>query len=343
MASQHTQGTTTFGFYDEDFAPEDYPDYPDSFCTLKVENLFPRAKFPMLRKESPVTDNAYSLIEPALLLASQMIIQRWKCLQIFVQRLPNDPTEDGWLDSDKELELSRQEVTNMVKSVMPEIEFHRGLEPNSDSFAQTTLRPDMPSDLIVLDYNLVRLLRDRMSRDNQRLAALFILGISLCHHLAHVLEFRYIRKGRLRPDGDEPFETPPGITCREAGTCWETRAFGGRVYPICEGETSLLLLRGICIKSSAWNFDMMKLNEGWIRRLFSEKHWVTDPHPLRPPIDVCARHAVIEDELFESSLKRKARGTDVLVERYSPKKKRRAIEGMKLCGGKRVISDCHTH
>ncbi|KAK2741735.1 hypothetical protein FQN55_008235 [Onygenales sp. PD_40] len=337
MASQHTQGTA-FGFYDEDFTPEDCPDYPDSFCTLKVENLFPRAKFPMLCKESPITDNAYSLIKPALFLASQMITQRWKCLQIFVHRLPNDPTDDDWLDSDKELEISQHEVTSMLKSVMPEIEFSPDIEPNSGSFAQTSLRPDMPSDLIILDYNLIRLLNDKMSRDNQRLAALVILAISLCHQLAHILEFRCIRKGRLRPDG-KPFETPPGITCREAGTCWETRAFGGQVYPVCTGKTSLLLLRGICIQSSAWNFDMMKLNEGWIRRLFSEDHWVTDPHPLRPPIDVCARHAVLGDELFESPLKKKARGSDVLVGKYSPKKRRRAVEGMKLCGGKRVMPD----
>lgn len=88
----------------------------------------------------------------------------------------------------------------------------------------------------------------------------FFLAVSLCHELARVLEFRCIREGKFRPDG-KPFETPPGITCREAGTAWETRAFGGRIHPVCEIKKSLFQIRGICIKSSAWSFEMMKVNE----------------------------------------------------------------------------------
>ena len=337
MANTHTKDTA-FAFRDEDFILKDYSDYPHDFCSLQIENLFPRARFQMLRKDTPVANNVYTLIEPALLLSSRIIIQCWESLRIFVRRQPHIPAE-GWLDSDGELELSKDEVIGEVKNVLPDIDFDPDMKQNSCSFAQTTLRPNAASDSIVIDYNLIRLLRDHGSRDSQRLAALFFLAVLLCHELAHVLEFRCVREGRLRPDG-EPFETPPGITCREAGTGWETRAFGGRIYPVCKAENSLLQIRGICVNSSAWNFEMMKVNESWIRRLFSEEHWIMDTHPLRPPIDVYVRHAFLEDELIdehlESPSKRKARGGDVRVEMESPRKKRRVIERIKICGRKKV-------
>ncbi|OJD15153.1 hypothetical protein AJ78_04578 [Emergomyces pasteurianus Ep9510] len=339
MARLHSRDTA-FAFRDEDFALDDYGDCPHGFCSLEVENLFPRAKFPMLREESLVTNHVYSLLEPALLLASRMIIQRWESFQIFIKRRPNNPTTEEWLDSDNELELSQNEVISRVKSVMPQIDFHPDLETNSNTFAQTTLHPEATSDSIVLDYNLIRILRDRGSKDSQRLAALFFISVLLCHELAHVLEFRCIREGRLRPDG-ESFETPPGITCREAGTGWETRAFGGRIYPVCKADMSLLLIRGICIRSSAWNYEMMKLNENWIRQLFSEEHWARNAHPLRPPVDVYARHEFIEDELIyqdpESPLKRKTHGSHVFAESYSPTKKGRVPRRIKICGGKKVV------
>ncbi|PGG95882.1 hypothetical protein GX51_08089, partial [Blastomyces parvus] len=337
MANTHTEDTA-FAFRDEDFILEDYSDYPHEFCSLQIENLFPRARFLMLCKQTPVTDRTYKLIEPALLLASRIIIQHWASLRIFVRRQHHCPTE-AWLDTNEELELSKDEVICQVKNVMPDIDFDPEMEMNSCSFAQTTLRPNVTSDLIVLDYNLIRLLKDRALRDSQKLAGLFFLAVLLCHELAHVLEFRCIHEGKLRPDG-EPFETPPGITCREAGTGWETRAFGGRIYPVCAAENSLLQIRGICIKSSAWNFEMMKVNESWIHQLFSDKHWIMDTHHLRPPIDVYALHAFLEDELIdehlESSSRRKTRGSDVRVEMQSPRKKCRTIERMKICGRKKV-------
>ncbi|EGC47131.1 conserved hypothetical protein [Histoplasma capsulatum var. duboisii H88] len=338
MANTHTEHTS-FAFCDQDFIFEDYSDYPHDFCSLEIENLFPRAIFPMLLKKTRVADTAYTLIEPALLLASRIIIQRWESFRIFVRRQHRNPTE-GWLDSDGELELSKDEVISWVKNVIPNIDFDPEMEPNSRPFAETSLRPDAASDLIVLDYNLIRLLRNPGHRDSQKLVGLFFLAVLLCHELAHILEFRCIHGGKLRPDG-EPFETPPGITCREAGTGWETRAFGGRIHPVCEEENDLFKIRGICIHSSAWNFEMMKVNESWIRRLFSEEHWIVDTHPLRPPIDVYVRHAFLEDELIEkhleSPLKRKTRASDVRVEMQSPRKRRRPLKMREICGGKKVI------
>ncbi|KAE8419816.1 hypothetical protein BDV36DRAFT_128091 [Aspergillus pseudocaelatus] len=338
MATTHTDGSP-WGFADEDFVMEDYENYPSSFCNLQNENLFPRSKFPMFReRDTPAARNAYTLIQPALLLMSRIIIQRWESFGIFVRRR-HSGLPDIWLDADVELELSRDETIGCIKNAIPDIDFDLDMHPNSSPFAETTLCPKAMSDLITLDYNIIRLLKDLTSTHNQKLAGLVFLAVLLGHELAHVLEFRSIRAGQLCSD-NEPFETPPGVTCREAGTAWETRTFGGRVYPICQAENSLLNIRGLCIKSSAWNFDMMKVNENWIRQLFTESHWIIALHPLRPPIDKYAQYAILEDELIDERcdllIKSKVRGNDVRVESGSPRKKPRPIIPVNICGGKKV-------
>ncbi|KAL1998960.1 hypothetical protein VTN02DRAFT_5274 [Thermoascus thermophilus] len=171
---------------------------------------------------------------------------------------------------------------------------------NPSVFAETVLCPNAACAMIVLDYNLIRLLRSSTSRDSQKLAGLLFLAILIGHHLAHMLEFQSTQGDQLRAaDDDDPIETPPGVTCREAGTVWETHVFGGQVYPICEAENLLLHIQGLCIKSSAWNFKMMKINEDWIHQLFSESHWTTAQHPLQPPTDIYAQNALLSDELID--------------------------------------------
>lgn len=117
-------------------------------------------------------------------------------------------------------------------------------------------------------------------------------------------------EAHLQDDG-QPFETPPSITYRKAGTAWETRTFRSRLLPICVSENNLMTIRGLCIQSSAWNHDMMKVNENWMRQLLTESHWATTQRLLRPPIDKFARYAIIEDELFG----------DLFGERYNLLKK----------------------
>jgi hypothetical protein len=152
--------------------------------------------------------------------------------------------------------------------------------------------------------------------------------VSLGHGSAHVLEFRDIQDVQLRYDG-QPFETPPDITYHELGTAWETRAFGGRVYPVRETENYLREIRGLCIRSSAWNFEMMKANEQWMRQLFTELHWTTAEQPLRPPVDRFAQYAIIRDELlcdhfgerYSRPQKSKEHEKDVYFETGLPRKK----------------------
>ncbi|KAE8146961.1 hypothetical protein BDV25DRAFT_43161 [Aspergillus avenaceus] len=340
MAATHLDATSR-GFADEDFAVGNFDDYPSNFCTLKNENLFPISKFPMFRKkDTPATRNAYTLIQPALLLISRIINQHWECFAIFVRRRSTGHP-DTW-PVDVELELPKDEIVGCIKSAIPDIDFDPDMQSDSSSFAETILCPKAKSDLIILDYNIIRLLKDSTANHTQKLAGLVFLAVLLGHEIAHLLEFRRIRAGQLRSDS-EPFETPPGVTCREAGTAWQTRTFGGRIYPVCNVENSLLTIRGLCIKSSAWNFDMMKLNEDWMRQLFTEPFWTIVPPPtLRPPIDKYAQFAIIVDDLYDeqsgSPIKSKVRNNNVHCT-GSPRKKLRPIIPVNTCGGKRVLMD----
>lgn len=344
-----------FGFSDEDFVIESYDEYPSGFRDLQNENLFPKSKFPMFRGKdtSAAAQNAYESIQPALLLLSRIIIQCWESFTVFVRRQrPGLFPPDEFLDADTELALSKDETIGYIKNVIPDIEFnpdrHYYYSNSAAVFAETVLCPKAASDRISVDYNIVRLLRDPTCSHSRKLAGLVFLAVLLGHGLAHVLEFRSIRGGQLlRSDDDgEPLNTP-GVTCREAGTAWETRAFGGRIYPICGVENSLVNMRGLCISSNAWNFDMMKANEKWIRELFRESHWTTTTavHPLRAPIGKYARFALLEDELLidyeRRALPTEGKGCerDVRVETgsiISPRKKHRQIIPVNICGAKRV-------
>ena len=112
------------------------------------------------------------------------------------------------------------------------------------------------------------------------------------------------------------------------------------MYPVCQPENSLANIRGLCIKSTAWHFDMMKVNKNWIRQLFTESYWTTAQLPLRPPIDKYARYALFEDEPIDwrhdTFSKQKERNSDVRVETGSPRKRPRSTGPPKTCGGKRV-------
>ena len=243
-----------------------------------------------------------------------------------------------WLGTDVELNLPKEEIIQSIQRVIPDIDFDPDMDSNSSSFTITSLFPELPLDLIVVDYNILRLLKNSASHHSQKIAGLVFLAVLLSHELAHVLEFRNIRRTKLQSDR-QLFQTPAGITCREAGTAWEIRAFGGRIYPVCQPENSLANIRGLSIKSTAWNFEAMKANETWIRQLFTESHWTNTQLPLRPPIDKYARYALFEDELIDwrhdISSKRKERN-DIRVATGSPRKRHRSSDSPKTCGGKRL-------
>ncbi|PTU20182.1 hypothetical protein P175DRAFT_0517166 [Aspergillus ochraceoroseus IBT 24754] len=168
------------GFVDEDLVIEHYEYYPIS----------PRLKFPMFRdRDTPAARNVYPLIQPALLM-SRIIIKRWQSFGVFVRR--------------RHLGLQADETIGRIKKAIPDIDFDPDMHPNSSPFADMNLYPKAISDLITLDYNIIRLLEDSTSTHSQKLAA-------------HVLESCSIRAGQLRSD-DEPFETPPDLDFRQLFT-----------------------------------------------------------------------------------------------------------------------------
>lgn len=196
-----------FGFKKEDFAPFSFPQFPDGFCTLGNENHFPLSRFPSLRNHAEGGERVYSLIKPALLLASRMILQECGLYSIFIKRSTvGSPTI--YVPSESELELSEAEVIGCIRSYLPEFEFDPNMDAKSASFEETVLAPDDPHDIVTLDYNLVRFLRSDTS-DNYKVAGLFFVAISICDEIAHVLEFRSVRRGCLKRDG-KPHATPPG-------------------------------------------------------------------------------------------------------------------------------------
>lgn len=277
------------------------------------------------------------MIEPALRLISRIILDHWSSYSVLIKRRqPGD--SETFLNEDTRVSLTSEQAIESIKESIPYIEFDPQMDASSSSdFATTILRPEHLRDVVVLDYTLIRLLKHSTVGDNQKLAALLFTAILIGHGLAHVLEFRHVRQGKLQANG-EPFETPPGITCREAGTMWETLVFQGKVNPVCEIESSLITIRGLCIRSGAWNYETMKISDAWIRRLFSESHWSV-ANPLQVPIDVYARHPLLEDELLSegasSPVKTKGHGGEVQVWTGSPKKTHRASQH-RICGGKFV-------
>ena len=331
-------GSSVVAFTDKDYPCEDYNDYPSAFCDLENDNLFPISKFLMFKKDTPAAREAYNLIRPATLLISRIILQCWETFGIFVRR-ETAGSSDMFLGVDAELKLPKDEVIACIKSTLPDIDFDPDMA-NFSAFAETRLLPDSKQDLIVLDYGLVRLLKSTSSH-SQKLSGLLYLAVLIGHELAHTLEFRSIRKGKL-VSRDKPFGTPPGVTGREAGTAWEIRAFGGKIFPVCEVENALRDIRGLCIRSSSWNFDMMKANGAWIRQLFKEQYWMTEQHPLQPPIDTYALCSVFVDELIiapSTPMKPKRHEKDVVLQSCnpkSPKKKRILSVPMSTCGGKKV-------
>ena len=62
----------------------------------------------------------------------------------------------------------------------------------------------------------------------QKIASLIFFAVLFAYELVHIFELYSTRGGKVRSNG-QPFETPAGVTCRETGTAWEIRAFGGRM------------------------------------------------------------------------------------------------------------------
>lgn len=102
--------------------------------------------------------------------------------------------------------------------------------------------------------------------------------------MAHILEFRILRKKGLQASG-AAFLTPPGVTCREAGVAWEVRALGGTITPVCAADYDFFTQIGLALRSAAWNLYHMAIPNKWIRAVLLKEHWNTQPDPLHIPFN----------------------------------------------------------
>lgn len=124
---------------------------------------------------------------------SRIILERFESFLLFIRC--THPGHPGLLLDEVEVALSREEIIQCIKSNLPEIDFDPDMHQHSPSFADTILRPDASSDVVVIDYHLVRLLKAPYVADSEKLAGLLFFAILLGRKLAQVLEFRCIRGG----------------------------------------------------------------------------------------------------------------------------------------------------
>lgn len=191
---------------------------------------------------------------------------------------------------------------------------------------------------------------DKGSGKRRTTTALAYIAILLCHELAHVLEFRFIRKGSFREDG-EPFETPPGLTCTEAGISWEKNTFGGSISPVSPGS-DLMSIIGLSIQSSKWRYLHMPLSYAWINGLFNENFWAGGDSPrlivpYNPHLALSSTFTFDEDEesmMGPCTPTKYRRAGDVKVALYKTpatsaqpcKVNTKAIYARRTCGGKKI-------
>ncbi|PWY88281.1 hypothetical protein BO70DRAFT_178548 [Aspergillus heteromorphus CBS 117.55] len=314
-----------------------FKDFPDGFCTLDNRNLFPREKFIMLHGEEEIKQIVYGKLEPALLLISRIILHHWASYSVFLRRKQPDDN-DIFITEDHLVDVTKDEVVRSIQNLIPDFDFNPDMNIGSSCCAETALRPDSPRDLVVLNYDLISVLLSIRS-DNAKISALVFLAVCIGHGIAHVLEFRMIRGGKLNAQS-RAFLTPPGLTCREAGTAWESNVFGGKVVPICSRPSDLLRIQGLCINGSAVGYKMMKINEEWMHGLFNETHWQTTKRPTQAPLDVYADYAHLmpdDPEELSESRKEKTHGNDVRVQTGSPTKMPRFLRPQRRHGCKRVL------
>ena len=328
-------------------------DYESSVPTgtdLKNENLFPATKL-RFAANSPLM---YGKLEPALLLASRMLLGMPQTFSMFIER---KKSESGYVEEEDIVPRDSDYIRGVIRSFIPDIDIDPDMSKRSEEYAMTYLQPIGSHDLLLLDYSLVEAIRDPWLADRRKTAALFFMAVLICHEMAHILEFRSIRGGQLGTSG-EAYQSAPGITCTEVGAAWERKMFGGVIRPVCYNEEYLSTILGLSARSSSWNDNVMAVKNDWVSRLFFESFWVSEPKTLRipyqPVLSISTRCTLSdldkEDEetlsppspLQSPTKKRRGERREVRVG-MPPKRSKKPIAlssrlyERRTCGGKKVV------
>jgi hypothetical protein len=98
---------TDYAFLEEHFPASDFPEFPDLFCGLTNENLFPVEKLIFLQKVEPDSRAAWmKALEPALGLIAPIILEKPEFYALFLKR---NGSQEYYVDDDDEIAISREE------------------------------------------------------------------------------------------------------------------------------------------------------------------------------------------------------------------------------------------
>ncbi len=238
------------------------------------ENLFPQATIRFAKKAQ-----TFQAIQPALLLASRIILHFPQNFAMFIARRSNI---SDYVTREDIVPTSSEAIISIIRSVIPDIDVDSDMSKRTEQYAMTYLQPSQSKDLIMLEARLIVAVMSPSFTPLCKTMALFVLAVCICHNIAHVLEFRCIRGGKLNDD-QEPFQTPPGITCMEAGSAWEENTFGGIISPVAFSKNDLFTTIGCCSRSVSWNFNYMVVSVDFVLRLLTKPFWDNNPVNLTIP------------------------------------------------------------
>lgn len=259
------------------FTRENFQYEFDSLKTndIQNENLFPISKVRFCQK-SP---RSYNALIPAFLLASKFILEM---PQTFTMVIARKATEEDYVTKDDIGPRDSSEIRKVIRSIIPNIDIDPDMFERSEEYAMTYLECSKGLDLLMLDSKLITAVLSPSISSVTKKLALFTIAFLLCHGLAHILEFRSIRKSKLMASG-QPFPSPPGFTCMEVGSAWELRTFGAVLTPVCFIKDDLSTILGFAARSASWNNHYMAVSNECISQLLLQSFWDTNPKSARIP------------------------------------------------------------
>ena len=273
----------SYGFEDADFPLQSYPE--GIICSLQNENLFSVIRMPARPskvKNPNDTLHRFRCIEPALLLASRILLDCWPTFRPYIRRK---------VSPDDSSALSETEVLIAIRKVIPIIEFIAGKFQKGSMMGSTdTLYgPRSKTDRLLIDYAFVGVLMSPNALHSQKLAALVYIAVLICNGMAHILEYRTIFGGRNQLN--------LRVLTSKAGEAWEEEAFGGMVKPMCI-ENNKRRMRGLMIH---YGWEIMNVDCQHIRKLMTEQHWgLSDGwvEALHPPLTTFSRVPALGGEAW---------------------------------------------
>jgi hypothetical protein len=173
------------------FNIEDFDYNMDSLQAIDLggENLFPRSKVKISRKSVGL----YQAIEPALLLASQIILQ---FPQTYAMMIARRTSKEDYVTKEDITFTTSDDTRHMIRSMNPDLNIDPDMSERSEEYAMTYLHSSQESDLVRLNSKLLTVVLSSSASILSKRMTLFSIAFLMCHQLVHILEFTSIRKNQ---------------------------------------------------------------------------------------------------------------------------------------------------